>query len=229
MPVDGGTERKLRPAIEALLVFAAFWLDSILPLGSGIGASLSLPGYHLALFFHLAPKALLLLYLMSRLDGLEAYKGLSPPRAADLYRALLTMAGAFAIALAFSGLAALLRLGVENPLLSGVARPSAPAFILVPAILLSCTAVGYAEELYFRVYLLKRLGEAGLEPVWAAAASTLLFAGAHGGQGAVGLVMAFFLGAWFCFRRIRGSGLHELAWAHAAYDAAVMLITLYLA
>jgi membrane protease YdiL (CAAX protease family) len=99
----------------------------------------------------------------------------------------------------------------------------------VPAILLSCAAVGYTEELYFRVYLLKRLGEAGLAPFWAATVSVLLFASAHGLQGALGLLLASLIGAWLCFRRFRGASLHELAWAHALYDAGVMIAALYAA
>jgi membrane protease YdiL (CAAX protease family) len=220
---------KPRPfLLEALLVFAAFWLSAYLPgNASAIGAALALPSYHLALVFQLLPKALLLLYLMSITDGLAAFGGVARPKAADAYRGLLDAIGAFAIVLVPAILIGQFAPAVKNPLLAAAARPSAPALLLVPSVFLSCTAVGYTEELYFRVYLIKRLGQAGLPQAWAAIAAVLLFASAHGAQGGLGIAVAALLGAWFAFRRLNGAGIHELAWGHGLYDSAIMLITLY--
>ena len=88
-------------------------------------------------------------------------------------------------------------------------------------------STGYAEELFFRSYLLRRLEEAGLKPAWAAAASSLLFGAAHASQGLIGIVSTILIGLWFAYRWRKGRNIHELAIGHGLYDAAVFSILLY--
>jgi membrane protease YdiL (CAAX protease family) len=226
-PAPASAERPKRPLLEAGLVFAAFWLSAWLPGDPRVlGSSLSLPSYHLSLLLLLLPKTLLLLYLMQLQEGLAAFGGMGRPALRDGRRALVTAALAFAAALLPAALTTLLTKG-GNPLLEATTRPLDPAWLLVPAVLLSCAAVGYAEELFFRVFLLRRLGQAGLPTAWAGLASVLLFASAHGLQGGLGMAAAALIGGCLVLRRLSGSSLHELAWAHGLYDAAVILISLY--
>jgi membrane protease YdiL (CAAX protease family) len=218
----------VRPLAEAFLVFAAFWLGAWLPADpSAVGAALVKPLYHLALAVDILPKALLLLYLMHRLDSLASFGGVDRPRFADLSRAMTTAVGAILVVGSAAALISLVQPGIKNPLLSSAGRPSASPFALVPAVLLSSLAVGYAEELYFRVYLYRRLQQAGLTTFWAAAGTALLFASGHGLQGGLGIVLGLLIGSWFIWRRLRGANLHELALGHAIYDAVVMLASLY--
>ena len=229
-----GDPIRARPILEAGLVFAAFWLTAYLPgNASAYGQALADPYHHLAMALSLLPKALLLLYLMARIDGLGAFRGLARPRPADILGALAVAGGAFLAVILPSSFLSILSaaLGGQaplNPLLAAAVHPTAPALLLVPAVLLDCLCIGYIEELYFRVYLLHRLGQAGLRPLHAGLASILLFASAHGAQGALGLLMAAILGAWFTWRRAQGAGIHELGLGHALYDATVILLTLYL-
>jgi membrane protease YdiL (CAAX protease family) len=217
-----------RPLFEAGLVFAAFYLGSWLPSDpSMVGTALARPLYHLAMLAEILPKALLLLYLMHRSEGLAAFPGIERPRWADVSRAFMLALGALLIVSAFSfGLSTFLP-GYRNPLLGATRAGASPSPLLIPFVLLTALAVGYAEELYFRVYLLRRLRQAGLSLGWAATGTAILFASGHGLQGWLGVVLGLALGAWFVLRRVRGASLHELAWGHAIYDAAVMLTALY--
>ncbi len=217
-----------RPLLEIALVFAAFWLTAWLPGDASLtGAALARPIWHLYMALELIPKALLLLYLMWVEDGFAAFGGIGKPKRRDLLAALVVAGGALTAALVPGQIASLLIPSLKNPLLEAAVHPTASAYLLVPAIILSCAAVGYAEELFFRVFLLHRLTQAGLSTAWAALAAILLFAASHGLQGELGLMMGAILGSWFVWRRLQGSGLHELAWGHGLYDAAVILITLY--
>lgn len=229
-----GAPLRPRPILEAGLVFAAFWLTAYLPgTSSAFGQALADPYHHLAMALGLLPKALLLLYLMARTDGLKAFRGLARPRPADLLGALAVAGGAFLAVLLPATLISLLSAALGkapplNPLLAAAVHPTAPALLLVPSVLFDCLCIGYIEELYFRIYLPHRLGQGGLRPLHAGIASVLLFASAHGAQGGLGLLMAAVLGAWFAWRRTQGAGIHELGLGHAFYDATVILATLYL-
>jgi len=212
-----------KPLLEALLVFAAFYVFSYVPSDPSIaGGALGQSGYYGLVLLELVPKALVLLYLMARSDGLAAFRVLRLIPA-DLYKgawaAICAGAAATLPALGFS------LLGWSNPLLESVGEGASP--LLAPLILAASLAIGYGEELFFRVFLIKRLEQAGLPILWAALASTLAFGSAHGMQGLPGLIVASCLGAWFAWRWIKGASLHEIALGHALYDAAVMSIALY--
>ncbi len=213
-----------RPLLEAGLLFAAFYLLSFVPSdAAAAGRALAEPRYHGLLLLELLPRAAFVLYFMARAEGLAAF-GLRAPRAADLGAGALAALGACAIALlpawAFSSL------GWTNPLLDSACAPGASP-LLVPLVLASALAIGYGEELFFRAYLIRRLGQAGLPPLWAALASTLAFGSAHGLQGLPGLVVASGLGAWFAWRWLRDRNIHEIAIGHALYDAAVMGLAIW--
>lgn len=214
-----------KPLLEALLLFAALYLVAFLPANpSAAGRSLGKPGFHLLLIVDLVPKALLVLYLMGRSDGLSAF-GLALPRLADLPRGAATAAGALVVVALPS--IALSALGAQNPLLSSASAPVVAAWKLVPLVLVSSLAVGYCEELFFRVYLIRRLEQSGLPRLWALAAASLVFGGAHGLQGVLGLCLGTILGLWFGWRWLQGRNYHAIALGHAIYDAAVILISLY--
>ncbi|HUW42453.1 MAG TPA: CPBP family intramembrane glutamic endopeptidase [Rectinemataceae bacterium] len=213
------------PMLEAALLFAAFYLAAFLPADpSAMGRSLGRIGFHLLLLADTLPKALLVLYMMSRAEGPAAF-GLGRMRRRDLGRGLMVALGALAL-VALPSLA-MGSLGLTNPLLGAALRPSTPAVAVVLVVLVSSLSVGYSEELFFRVFLIRRLRQAGFPAPWALLASSLLFGSAHGLQGPLGLALGTLLGLWFAWRWHRSGNIHEIALGHAIYDALVILFTLY--
>jgi membrane protease YdiL (CAAX protease family) len=214
-----------RPLLEAVLLFAAFYMISFVPADpAAAGQALGETAYYSSLLMVLVPKALFLFYMMARSDGLPAF-GVSRIRPADLPKAFAVSVGAFLIVI-LPSLAAQ-ALGVENPILAEAERPAGPAFPLAALAISSAMAIGYSEELFFRSYLIRRLGQAGLPPLAAAIASSLAFGSAHGIQGVLGLVLATALGGFFAWLWLRDGNIHEIALGHAIYDTAVIGIALY--
>jgi uncharacterized protein len=211
-----------RPLIEAALVLAAFYASAFLRLAPGPGA-LASPAFHAGLVAVNAARVLVVLLVMSASDGLAAF-GLGRIRALDPLKGLLAALGAFAVVVPAGIVCSFL--GLTNPLMAGLPRGTPAA--LVPLLLASSLSTGYAEELFFRSYLMRRLAGAGLPPLWAALASSLLFGGAHGAQGAVGIASTTLVGLWFAWRWHDGRNIHEIAIGHGLYDAAVLALALYL-
>lgn len=214
-----------RPLLEAVLLFAAFYLAAYLPADpSAMGRSLGQISFHLFLLLDIVPKALIVLYMMSRAEGPAAF-GLARLRLGDFSRGMLVALGALAL-VALPSLA-MRYMGLSNPLLGATTRPSASAWALVPLLVLSSLAVGYGEELFFRVFLIRRLRQAGFPAPWALLLSSLIFGSAHGLQGPLGLGLGTLLGLWFAWRWRRSGNIHEIALGHAIYDAFVILFALY--
>lgn len=210
------------PLLEAAVILAAQYLTAYLPADSAaIGAMLSKPSFYLLSVCGTLPGALLVLYMMATTDGLAAF-GTGRPGRASLYRGAALAAAALGAMLALGYVLGLL--GISNPIWAG---RGAASLALIPLILAASAATGYCEELYFRAFLLRRLSQAGLRPAPAIAASALVFGAAHGAQGIAGLVTAGALGLLFAWRFSRGRDVHEVAIAHAAYNAAIFFIALY--
>ena len=114
--------------------------------------------------------------------------------------------------------------GIANPLF--IAHSRLPLLALLPFILLSSLSVGYAEELFFRFFLIDGLMEAGAPVNAASIVSILIFALSHHAQGIFGIGFAGILAAFYTSLRFRGFGLHSLALGHALYDGIILLIVL---
>ena len=96
--------------------------------------------------------------------------------------------------------------------------PLALAFVLVSA---------YREELYFRAYVLTVLEEIATPPWLAVVTSALLFGLGHLYQGWLAAAGALLVGTAFALLYRRRPSLHRLAWAHAAFNLAVLTATLF--
>ena len=241
-PPPGGTpSRNPRfPLFEALLFFSAFWLRAYIPVGpfdpSALAAAtakgLSLPSFHAANLLFLLPATALLLYLIASKDGIAAF-GIRPlPRSRDLVVGSLLAALALGIAVTPGILVRFIHAGgaagfLANPLLDAVGRPETSPLLFVPLVLASSIATGYGEELFFRVYLLRRLSQAGFSQALAVIVSSLLFGIAHGSQGLLGIALAFVLGTLFALRFAAGKSWHEIAFGHGMYNFVVLLLVLY--
>jgi len=213
------------------LVFAAYYLPGYLfqpqhAIGGDLFNSLS---FNLAYMAQVAPKVLLLLYLILRNVGdslgekLADY-GLVRITPASLVRALFAF---IAIYLALV------------PILFGISRLAAdlPPFLvdrvhwrltntpLLPVVLLTCALTGYSEELFFRAYLLTVLQDFGLRPGLAVAASTLLFALGHLYEGLAGFLGTVVIGIVLSLLFLRKRDLHSIALAHGLYNFTALLLT----
>jgi uncharacterized protein len=214
-----------RPLAEAGIAFAALYLGAYLPLGQSLAAeSFASAAYQAAMIAVNASRMLLALYFMSVGEGLEAF-GLRRFRPIDLAKASLAALGALAAAVPLAMLFS--ALGAANPIAAAFKEGPRISLALAPLFLASSMATGYSEELFFRPYLMRRLGRAGMPPLWAAVASSLLFGGAHGSQGVAGIVSTFAVGLWFAWRWHSGRNVHEIAIGHGLYDAAVFAIAAY--
>jgi len=212
-----------KPMLEALLVLFAFYLAAYISTG-GPGIQVAKPAFQLGALALNVTRAIFALYLMATSDGLPSF-GIRRPKRRDAAKGLLCALAAFALVLA-TGIA-LSSFGLENPLFAQVRSAPRASLGLIPLFLASSMSTGYCEELFFRSYLMRRLGQAGLPPLWAALASSLLFAAGHGYQGAVGLIAGFILGLFFAWRWNAGAAIHEIAIGHGLFDACAFAILLY--
>jgi membrane protease YdiL (CAAX protease family) len=223
-----------RNLLELLLIFAAFHLPGILWSGSAPREDPRELAAYMVQFLTVAlPQLALfayLLHLRAVADGAGstwADFGVTRPRPADLLWALLVALGILLL-LGLIGLVIVsLPAGARGLFQSGFRWRLTDARLL-PLALLFSLVTGYREELFYRAYLLTRLGQAGLPSVLAAAASSLLFAAGHAYQGPTGFIVALLMGVYFALLFLRLRNLHRLAWAHALYNAAVLLSTLLL-
>lgn len=211
------------PLLETAIVFCVFYLAAYLSAGASAPAP-SRAGYHIMIVAVNLPRALLVLYLMAVGDGLPLF-GVGRYARVDLARGFFTALGAFALILApgffFSAL------GIENPLFAQARSGPRAGLWLIPLVLASSMTTGYCEELFFRSYLMRRFGQAGLPVLWAGIASSLVFGGGHGYQGVVGLVSGTLLGLFFAWRWNDSRNIHEIAIGHGLFDAAIFSILIY--
>ena len=225
---------KRRNLLELLLIFAAFYLPGMIWSGSAPQADpRELAGYLVQFLTAALPQLALfayLLHLRGEADGAGsrwADFGVTRPRPADLLWALFVALGVLLL-LGLLGLAiASLPGGARRFFQSGYRWRLTDARLL-PLALLFSLVTGYREELFYRAYLLTRLGQAGLPSSLAVAASSLLFAAGHAYQGPTGFAVALLMGVYFALVFLRLRNLHCLAWAHALYNMAVLLSTLLL-
>jgi uncharacterized protein len=212
-----------RPLLEAFIVFIAFYLASYISAVSP-AAGASRPEFHFMVVAVNLPRLVLVLYLMAVGDGLRPFD-IGRFEGMDIARGFMTALGAFAVILVpgllFSAM------GIENPFFAQARSAPRAELVLIPLILASSLATGYCEELFFRSYLMRRLGQAGLPRLWAGIASSLLFGSGHAYQGIIGLVSGSFLGLFFAWRWTATKNIHAIAIGHGLFDAAIMALLIY--
>jgi membrane protease YdiL (CAAX protease family) len=204
-----------------VLVFAAFFLSGYVAGRPPVGDT---PGAMVSVILFGAPQVLLILYILDLQPAASlAEFGVAPLAARDLLGLIAVFLGTFAV---LSPLLIVLLLlpgagwelsGYRWQLQSPLQLPLALAFSVVGA---------YREELFFRSYLLTRLGQLGVPAAWAAAASTALFALGHWYEGLLGLAVAGLLGIYFSVIFLRTRNLHTIALAHALYNFTVLCSSL---
>jgi hypothetical protein len=164
------------------------------------------------------------LYAIWRAEGLEAF-GLDRPNWGAAPKAIIAALGACAVAAPLALLFS--KLGISNPLIAALNSTKRSGISLIPFFVGSSMATGYAEELFYRSYLMRRLGQAGLSPFGAALSSSVLFCAGHASQGIIGIVTALAIGLWLSWRWHKTSDIHGIAIGHGLYDSAIWALTLY--
>jgi uncharacterized protein len=215
-----------RRAVEILLVFSAFFLPGYLSQASMPAAVADMTPLMLQVVVSGIPQVLLMMYLVCVQPGSEpSLWGLSSLELRDT----LWIGGlAAACGLLVAGLFALRAIlpPAWSSTLDGswrwrLSRPSQ-----APLALLFGLTAGYREEFFYRAYLLRRLGEAGLPEWLSVALSTALFAVGHLYQGVIALVMAVLMGVVFSLVYIRRRNVHVVALGHGLYNGLALCASL---
>ena len=208
--------------IALFLAYIAVWADVVF--------SLPEPTAFSALWFIVSAikntiRIVFVLYIASHMSIFmgrrwrQAFEHLpSRPELRGALSVMLLSLGCAGIGMAVSWLS-----GLSNPLFVQY-RHDAEMHLLL--ILLSSLSVGYAEELFFRFFLIDGLIEAGVTFGSAAIVSSLVFGLSHASQGMFGIAFVGLLAAFYTGLRFRGYGLHSLALGHALYDVIALLFVL---
>jgi len=208
--------------IALFLAYIAVWADVVF--------SLPEPTAFSALWFIVSAlkntiRIVFVLYIASHMSIFtgrrwrQAFEHLpSRPELRGALSVMLLSLGCAGIGMAVSWLS-----GLSNPLFVQY-RHDAELHLLL--ILLSSLTVGYAEELFFRFFLIDGLVEAGTPLGSAAIVSILIFGLSHISQGIFGIAFAGLLAAFYTGLRFRGYSLHSLALGHALYDVIALLFVL---
>jgi membrane protease YdiL (CAAX protease family) len=212
-------------AMEMALLFAAFFLTGFVGQGieslepgrdfrfvdiSRIAASYVIMGI---------PQILLILYIIDiQGNGTLADFGVVPLRRSDPLMVLAVLAGALAIAApAFLLPDVLPDGGLKWRLENASDLPSAFALCLIS---------GYREELFFRAYLLTRLGQIGVPAGFAVAGSSLLFSLGHLYEGPIAVAVTAVQGVYLSLIFMKRKSLHVISFAHGAYNFTLLCLSL---
>lgn len=200
-----------------LILFAAYglvWADLFLP-------QPPIPAFSVPWFAFAAAKncaRIIIVFIIMKKIGLTR-ESVRLPKGKDFVDGLTVATAAGVLALGIAGLAYVL--GASNPLLASLPMPGAsPALYLVMAF--SSLTIGYAEELFFRIFAPRLLEKTGLSALTALLISALIFGLSHASQGFFGMIVSTLLALLFSYFRLRGKNLHALALGHAIYDFVIL-------
>ena len=147
--------------------------------------------------------------------------GLVRPGAADVMLAAAALVFLLSLLFLFSGGMSLLPLRLQEMLGPRVDwRWEASPLLLGPYALM----IGYREELFFRGFLISGMRRLGAGAAAAVVASAALFAIGHLYQGPAAALFAALQALLFGWLYVRLRPLHALAWTHAAYNAAALIL-----
>ncbi len=150
------------------------------------------------------------------------------PKPADFLRAAVSFAVFFSAGLLGSWISSLGdKAGtVSGPVSSGSGSMPGGVFLYLAVSALFALAIGYREELVYRIYAIGALRETGVTRFSALMVSAILFTAGHAYQGAPGIIAACLAGIALALLALKGFNLHALAWGHAAYDFFVLITRL---
>ncbi len=224
--LDPAEKKPVRRLItEMVLVFLLFIPFPLYFIPGAVGSTNLTPVQMVVYIVMAVPQIGILIYLLTlQKVPLPAF-GIKKPRWSSLGWAMIGLGGAFISMFAVSYASYLLPEGMREVLFKQSPYAiTSPAEI--PLMVVFCFFVGYREELLFRSYLIPRLGELGVKPVWAIVGTSLVFGLAHWNQGLLGVAATALIGASFGVIFVLRKDLHSVAWGHALYDIGVFLLIL---
>ena len=197
--------------IEALLVFAAFFLPGYLfQTASFSPTSLADPTYVSGYLIVAAPQIAFISYLMVRRNQPAEYG----------FRRLVFRD----IGPGLAAVAALLALAILLSLVSPTSEPT--AFTLrgasVVLVIGASLTTGYREELFFRSLMFRALVHQGVSFHVSVAITSLVFAAGHLYQGALAFFGALGVAVFLQWHFTRYRSVHIIALVHAAYNSAIV-------
>ncbi|MDR2103058.1 MAG: CPBP family intramembrane metalloprotease [Treponema sp.] len=164
------------------------------------------------------PSLAILGCLLKRVKNLSQW-GLAKPKGRDILVFLFTLPLLFFMGWAVSFLAHRITPLPPPP------QAGSPGNLLQWLVLAaSCIGTGYLEEGYFRFYLFKTLGAAGISGGKILFLSVFLFSLCHAYEGPWGMANAALAGLLLGLVFKSLGTLHAIAWAHGAYNMLVYLI-----
>jgi len=213
------TDRPGKSWVEPLLVTLALIAPTMIPAG---GQTADTATWLASGLVQAASQFSLLVVIIGASGRLRDY-GIALPRASDIVGAGGLFVVLVLLSWASKAMLALTGIDFGN---ATIMRPTPEGISSPMLILLSVAftlAVGYREELLYRVYLIESLKARGAGTVTAIMVSTGLFALGHAWQGLPGILSSVVAGTAMAIAATRGFRLGALALAHAAYDLGVLL------
>lgn len=217
--------------IEPLLVFSAFFLPGYLTQSGTIDRGLfDSVQFNLVYIITALSETGIILYLILRrttTDGEGAFSlfGLTPLHGTDLLWSLLALAGCFLILFCMAILITLL--GKSDFATNNFWGFTITDWRLLPLIFITCMAIGYREELFFRSYLFTHITERGIPHGLSVLITSILFGLGHLYEGPYGFFVTTALGLYFGFVFVKRKNIHHVAIAHGLYNFFVLLISFW--
>jgi membrane protease YdiL (CAAX protease family) len=220
------TDRK-RIALEAILIFGAFFLTGFL--SQNLSPSSRLENMTSIMLFTLViaiPQILLILYILYLQNGRAlADFGIVALSRKDPLRILLVYLGILAFILPVATVIQLLPDSARVTISQGY-RWSLRDAAQLPLAFVFCIVSAYREELFFRSYLLTRLEQLGVAPELAVAATAILFSAGHFYEGWVGIAVTAIQGIYLAAVFLRLRNLHTISIAHGMYNFTIFCLGL---
>lgn len=224
------------PFLEAILLFSVFFLPGYFQQGAGFNIDRMLsPGFHLFTLLFSLPQMLLIIYIINLRSNsdLRSY-GIVPLRETPVLKVIVSYVFILSIPLLLGSIQQII--GISEPVYENTGIETgieiSPNFyerlseqpILIFFIAVTCLIIGYFEELFFRVYLIRDFAVNRRAAHLTIIIGSLLFAGGHMYQGFTAAAGTFLIGVILGYRYLAHSSWHEIALAHALYNFTAILL-----
>ncbi|MFO7729483.1 MAG: CPBP family intramembrane glutamic endopeptidase [Spirochaetia bacterium] len=220
------------PFLEAILLFSVFFLPGYFQQGAGFNIDSMLnPGFHLFTLLFSLPQMLLIIYIINLRSNsdLRSY-GIVPLRETPVLKVIVSYIFILSIPLLLGIIQQFI--GVSEPVYKNTGIEINSGFyvrlyeqpVLIFFIAVTCLLIGYFEELFFRVYLIRDFAVNRRAAHLTIIIGSLLFAAGHMYQGFTAAAGTFLIGVILGYRYLAHSSWHEIALAHALYNFTAILL-----
>ena len=220
------------PFVEAILLFSVFFLPGYFQQEAGFNIDSMLnPEFHLFTLLFSLPQMLLIIYIINLRSNsdLRSY-GIVPLRETPILKVIVSYIFILSVPLLLGSIQQFI--GISEPVYENTGIAISSNFyvrlseqpILIFFIAVTCLLIGYFEELFFRVYLIRDFAVNRRAAHLTIIIGSLLFAGGHMYQGYTAAAGTFLIGVILGYRYLAHSSWHEIALAHALYNFTAILL-----